>query len=127
MNPAGLEVRLQSPTTADVQRGAMERTTESVEVSKVARYRREAPLLQRRDHWFILTLDNDSLFVERKNVHVDPLACHVESVIVGNDGCWRRENIPASEDLRYFENALGIDEQLARSQGHKRRIDVHRM
>src|ERR1044072_6952713 len=103
----------------------MERAAESVEVAKIAQDGLEAPLFQRRNHWLILTLQDDSLFVETKNVHVDPLAGHVERVLVRHD-CFRSvKNIPASEYLRHFENALGIDQQLTGRQRHQRRVDVH--
>jgi hypothetical protein len=90
----------------------MERSTKAIEVSKIAENRREAPILQRRNHWLILTLNNDPLFIEHENVHVDPLTGHVERVLGRHDRFRGAENISALEYLRHFTDALRIDEQL---------------
>jgi hypothetical protein len=48
-------------------------------------------------------------------------------VVVRDAGRGRAEHIPTLEHLGDLQDALGVDEQLARREWDQRRVDVHRV
>jgi hypothetical protein len=88
--------------------------------------------LEESAHGHLRFLDHDALRVEHEHVHADPLAHHGEVKVpqaADGIGLRRDEDIPRFEDRRELIriDVLRVDQDLAWSEGHERRVDVQRL
>jgi len=91
----------------------MERAAEAIEISERARDRFEAPDLERFDHGLFAFLDDDAFMIEAENVHVDPLAGHVERMRIRQTRARGPEDVPGLEDSRNPLDPFRVGQELA--------------
>ena len=126
-----IEVSLQRPSSADVQRHAMESTTQHLGVPKLKRDDIEAVLLQEPDQSGLVSIGHDQIGIDAEQIHIDPIAANALGKIVSIVPVrilHRRavDDLPLLQDLGQSRviNPGWIAENQAGPQGRECRVNV---
>src|ERR1700678_395631 len=121
-----LQITTVGPSTGHVERDAMKRAAEAVDMLKVNRQAVESPVSECLDQCRLMRLDHYGLRIDGQHIHAHPGAAEVHGPAGRQGGLGGGQYLPSLEQLCRHE-PFRIDQELAWCERHKGGVDVHGM